>query len=91
VIATEEIVSGTVNQCVVYPRVVIEKALQHGASSILMAHNHPGGSAYASESDWQITGRLYAAGKSLDISLLDHIIIVRDKVISLRDQARWPK
>jgi len=91
VIATEEIVAGTVNQCVVYPRVIIEKALKHGASSLIMAHNHPGGSTYASESDWQITERLHAAGKVIDISLLDHILIVRDKVISLRDQARWPK
>jgi len=91
VLDTEEIVAGTVNQCVVYPRVIIEKALKHGASSIIMAHNHPGGSVHASESDWQITERLHSVGKILDISLLDHIIIVRDKVISLRDQVRWPK
>ncbi len=91
VIATEEIVSGTVNQCVVYPRVIIEKALKHGAAALIMAHNHPGGSSCASESDWQITERLHAAGKIIDILLLDHILIVRDKVISLRDQARWPK
>lgn len=91
IIATEEIVEGTVNQCVVYPRVIVEKALKHGASSLIMAHNHPGGNIQASESDWQITQRLHTVGKILDIALLDHIIIVRDRVISLRDQARWPE
>ncbi len=91
VIATDEMVEGTVNQCVVYPRIIVEKALKYGASSLIMAHNHPGGSVQASESDWQITQRLHTVGKILDITLLDHIIIVRDRVISLRDQARWPK
>ncbi len=91
VLATEEIVAGTVNQCVVYPRVIVEKALKYGASSLIMAHNHPGGSVQASESDWQITRRLHDVGKILDLALLDHIIIARDRVISLRDQARWPE
>lgn len=91
VIATEEITEGTVNQCIVYPRTIIEKALKHGASSLIMAHNHPGGSTDASESDWQITERLHSVGKILDISLLDHIIILREKIISLKDQSRWPK
>ncbi len=91
VITTEEIIAGTVNQCIVYPRVIIEKALKYGASSLIMAHNHPGGNVQASESDWQITERLHTVGKILEISLLDHIIIVRDRVISLRDQPRWPK
>lgn len=91
VIITEEIVEGTVNQCVIYPRVIIEKALRYGASYLIIAHNHPGGTIQASEADWQITERLYTVGKILDITLLDHIIIVRDAVISLKDHARWPK
>jgi DNA repair protein RadC len=90
VLATEEIVEGTVNQCVVYPRVIMEKAIRHGAAAMIMAHNHPGGSVHASESDWKITERLHAAGKLLEITLLDHIIIAHDTVVSLRDQSRWP-
>ena len=91
IMATEEITEGTVNQCVVYPRVIIEKALKHGASAVILAHNHPGGCASASESDWQITERLHSAAKILEITLLDHIIILPDKVISLKDQSRWPQ
>jgi len=90
VIATEEITEGTVNQCVVYPRVIIEKALKHGATSLILAHNHPGGCANASEPDWLITEKLYAACKVLDMTMLDHIIIMRDQVISLKDHPRWP-
>jgi DNA repair protein RadC len=91
IIVTEEITEGTVNQCVVYPRVIIEKALKHGASAVILAHNHPGGCANASESDWQITEKLHSAARVLEITLLDHIIILPNKVISLKDHARWPK
>jgi DNA repair protein RadC len=91
VIATEDVSKGTVNQCVVYPRTVIEMALNYGASAIIVAHNHPGGTSSASESDWQMTKQLFTACKILEISLLDHIIILRNKVISLREHARWPK
>lgn len=91
IISTEEITEGTVNQCVVYPRVIIEKALKKGASAVILAHNHPGGCANASESDWQITEKLYSAAKVLEITLLDHIIILPNKVISLKDHARWPQ
>lgn len=90
VIATESDIRGTINQCIVYPRTVIEMALKYGASSIIVAHNHPGGNKKASESDWQITKRLYTACKLFDISLLDHIIVLRDQVVSLREQSRWP-
>lgn len=90
VIATEEIIEGTVNQCVVYPRTIFEKAMNHGASSIILAHNHPGGSLIPSEADWTITKKLHSAGIILEISLLDHIIVVRDEIVSLREMTRWP-
>lgn len=91
VLGTEEITEGTVNHCVVYPRTIVQRALKYGASSFIMAHNHPGGNPGASEADWQITKRLYTIGKLLDIHLCDHIIILKNKVISLRDHPRWPK
>ena len=90
VLQTEIIAEGTVNQCALYPRVVFEKALRFRASSIILAHNHPGGTPEASESDWKVTGRIFAAGKLFDIPLLDHIIICPDSVVRLRDHDRWP-
>lgn len=90
VIATEEVGKGTVNQCAVYPRMIVEKAIRHGASSMILAHNHPGQSPDASEADWSITERLHKAGRLLDISLLDHIVVSGNGVLSLREQSRWP-
>lgn len=91
VIQTELIAEGTVNQCIVYPRTIIDKALRCGAASIILAHNHPGGGINPSESDWLMTDRLIAIGKLLDIPLLDHIIISQQKVVSLREMPRWPR
>jgi DNA repair protein RadC len=91
IIRTEIIAEGTVNQCAVYPRTVIDKALRSGAASMILAHNHPGGSACASEADWLITERLCTVGKLLEIPLLDHVIICSHKVVSLRELPRWPR
>jgi DNA repair protein RadC len=91
VLLTDIIAEGTVNQCAVYPRSIIERALRCGAASVILAHNHPGGGLNPSEADWLITERLFTVGKLLEIPLLDHIIISKDKVISLREFSRWPK
>jgi DNA repair protein RadC len=90
VLNTEIISEGTVNQCAVYPRTVIELALKRGAASIILAHNHPGGSTTPSEADWDITKRLFDIGKLLEIPLLDHIIIAKETAFSLRELSRWP-
>jgi DNA repair protein RadC len=90
VITTEIIAEGTVNQCAVYPRMVMERAMQRGAAAIILAHNHPGGGNTPSEADWDITRRLFEIGKLLEIPLLDHIIVAKDCAISLRELARWP-
>lgn len=91
VLQTEIISEGTVNQCTVYPRTVIDKALRCGAASIILTHNHPGGGLNPSEADWLITERLITIGKLLDIPLMDHIIISPVKVVSLRELPRWPR
>ncbi len=90
VIATEIESVGTVNQCVVYARNILEKAFRHKAAKLILAHNHPGGSASPSESDWNITRRLFDACRLLDMELLDHLIVARDTTISLREHSRWP-
>ncbi|MBN1130790.1 MAG: DNA repair protein RadC [Chitinispirillaceae bacterium] len=90
VIATEVIAEGTVNQCAVYPRVIIERALRCHATSIIIAHNHPGGGLKPSEADWVLTGRLCALCRLLDIPLLDHLVVSHDEVVSLKEMPRWP-
>ena len=91
VLQTDIVSEGTVNQCAVYPRTIIDKALRCGAASIVLAHNHPGGGLNPSEADWLITERLISIGKLLDIPLMDHIIISPHKVVSLRELPRWPR
>lgn len=90
VIGTELVAEGTVNQCVVYPRVIVQKAIARGASSLILVHNHPGGTTDPSEADWQITTRLRQIGKLMDLPLVDHIIISRHGSVSLREMSRWP-
>ena len=89
-IATEIVAEGTVNQCAIYPRTIIHRGFTHGAAGIVLVHNHPGGRTEPSRADWQLTERVFAAAKLLDIPLIDHLIITHDAIISLRDFARWP-
>ena len=75
VIAFEELFHGTIDGATVYPRVVAEKALGHGAAALIVAHNHPSGICEPSLADQAITRRLKEALALLDIRLLDHFVI----------------
>ena len=66
---------GTMNASLVHPREVFRRAIQRGASSIILAHNHPSGDSEPSEEDINITRRMVDAGKLLGIEVQDHIII----------------
>lgn len=75
VIAYEELFHGTIDGATVYPRVVAEKALRHGAAALIAAHNHPSGVSEPSVADQAITRRLKDALALLDIRLLDHFVV----------------
>jgi len=75
VIAFEELFHGTIDGATVYPRVVAEKALRHGAAALIVAHNHPSGISEPSLADQTITRRLRDALALLDIRLLDHFVV----------------
>ena len=75
VIAYEELFHGTIDGATVYPRVVAEKALRHGAAALIAAHNHPSGIGEPSLADQAITRRLKEALALLDIRLLDHFVV----------------
>ena len=76
---------GTVDKSAIYPRKVVERALKCGAVSVIVAHNHPGGSLKPSEDDIRITKVLVSALGTVDISLLDHIIISSDGYFSFKE------
>lgn len=83
VIAFEELFHGTIDGATVYPRVVAEKALRHGAAALIAAHNHPSGISEPSLADQAITRRLKDALALLDIRLLDHFVIGEGVPVSM--------
>jgi DNA repair protein RadC len=83
VIAFEELFHGTIDGATVYPRVVAEKALKHGAAALIVAHNHPSGVSEPSLADQAITRRLKEALGLLDIRLLDHFVIGEGAPVSM--------
>lgn len=66
---------GTYNKCIVDPKIVFRFAIINRAVSIIVAHNHPSGSLKPSTEDIALTERLIEGAKSLNINLLDHVII----------------
>ena len=83
VIACEELFQGSIDGACVYPRVVAEKALRHGAAAIIIAHNHPSGVSEPSLADQAITRRLREALALLEIRLLDHFVIGDGEPVSM--------
>jgi len=77
---------GTINEAPVYPRLVVETALRHKASSIILAHNHPGGSLKASNADIDVTRKICQAMKPISINVVDHIIVAGDRYLSFAEQ-----
>ena len=76
---------GTINEAAVYPRVVVETALKHHASSVILAHNHPGGSLKPSQGDIQVTKRIKEALDAIDIKVIDHIIVGDNRYYSFAE------
>ena len=75
---------GSVDEAAIHPREVIRKALDIGATALILVHNHPSGSPEPSRADIQITNRIAEAGRLLGITVHDHVIIGRDGHVSLR-------
>jgi len=84
-IAMETLKNGTVNQAIVFPRKIVERALYHHAVGVLIAHNHPSGSLEPSQEDQDVTKDIREALKTVDITLLDHIIIGGNEFFSFKE------
>ena len=80
----EHISEGTLDEASVHPREVIHHALDCGATSLIMVHNHPSGSPEPSRADIQLTHRVAAAGKPVEVSVADHVIVGQGSYVSLR-------
>lgn len=85
VIDCKTITCGTLSEAAVYPREVVKLALEHHASSLILAHNHPGGTAQPSPGDLSMTRSLAEALSLVDVTLLDHIIVAGPHTLSIRE------
>lgn len=86
-IGKERVSTGGLCATVVDIKIIIKRAIEKLASSIILVHNHPSGSPYPGEQDKIQTRHLKEAASMMDISLLDHIIIAGDKHYSFSDES----
>ena len=85
IIDIEDLFEGTLNFSSVYPREIIKSAIKHNATALIFAHNHPSGSPEPSPSDKEITKDLIEASNTMQIKVLDHIIIGNNRYFSFAD------
>ena len=86
--AKEGISSGGITGTLVDVRIVFKKALEKGATAVILCHNHPSGALKPSNSDIQLTEKLRDAGKILDIRVLDHLIVTESGYFSFADEGK---
>ena len=77
---------GGLSGTVIDTRIILKKALDNLASSIIVCHNHPSGNKQPSDADVKITGKLKKAAEMLEIKLLDHVIIADKSYFSFADE-----
>ena len=76
---------GSIQSATVHPREVVQQALAHNAAAVIFAHNHPGGSMQASDADIRITQKLTDILQTIDIKVLDHIIVAQHQAMSFAE------
>ncbi len=81
-IGIDELFNGTIDAATVYPRVVVQKAMESNAAAVAVFHTHPSGVAEPSEADRHITQRLSDALSLVDVRLLDHFVVTDGEVFS---------
>lgn len=79
-----QVFPGTVDRAAVYPREIAEKCLRTGATAVIAAHNHPSGICMPSDGDLQTTRRILAALRTINVGLVDHLIVTPTACLSLR-------
>jgi len=91
VIHSVPLFEGTVKEAVVYPRKVIECVLRYNASSVILAHNHPGGSVKPSMDDIRTTQKIINALSTISVTVNDHFIVAGDKYYSFAQNGMLPQ
>lgn len=90
IIAQEPVSKGGFSGTVADVRMIFQRALTHRATGVIACHNHPSGSLKPSPQDVRLTQGLVEAGKVMDISLLDHVIVTATGYYSFADDGKIP-
>lgn len=85
IVNEESLFKGTIDRSVVYPRKIVERAIEHRAKAVIFVHNHPSGSVTPSKKDIELTNDIQEILEKLDIILIDHIIIGESDYYSFYD------
>ncbi|MCE9688014.1 MULTISPECIES: RadC family protein [Shewanella] len=86
VIQFVELFRGTIDSASVYPREVVSLVLEKKAAAVIVCHNHPSGIAEPSQADRRITERLKNALATIDVSLLDHMVVGDTEIVSFAER-----
>ena len=86
VLGVKLVYSGSLNTAVVRVGEVFREAIRRNVASIIVVHNHPSGDPTPSPEDVRVTEMLVEAGKLLDIAVLDHVVIGRNRYVSLKER-----
>ena len=86
VLGIEDLFTGTIDSASVYPREIVKDALSHEAAAVIFAHNHPSGTAEPSTADQHITTRINTALETIDIRVLDHLVIGGTVTVSFAER-----
>lgn len=86
IIAFEPLFRGTVDGASVHPREVVRRSLVHNAAAVIFAHNHPSGVAEPSRLDHAITARLVDALATVDVRVLDHLVVGDGETVSFTER-----
>ena len=89
VISKAQLSVGGITGTLVDVRLVFKMALEKGATALILCHNHPSGTLIPSDADKQITKKLKVAGDSLEIKVLDHLIVTETKYYSFVDEGMF--
>lgn len=86
VLSSNILFQGTIDSAAVYPREVVKAVLEKNAAAVILAHNHPSGCAEPSRADIQITEKIITALNTIDVKVIDHLIVGGTQTISLAER-----
>ena len=85
-VGVEKLFFGTIDRSAVYPRIIMEKIFEYGASGVIFAHNHPSGNISPSKADIRLTRDMKENLRKIDVTLFDHIIISKNSYFSFFEE-----